>query len=58
MVNLFINVYIYLGTRWHNHTGSMTEFWKYASFFLRNYSILVEICLIVVERLFVRMLSL
>ena len=30
MVNLFINVYIYLGTRWHNHTGSMTEFWKYA----------------------------
>ena len=30
MVNLFINVYIYLGTRWHNHTGSVTEFWKYA----------------------------
>ena len=30
MVNLFTNVYIYLGTRWHNHTGSVTEFWKYA----------------------------
>ena len=30
MVNLFINVYIYLGTRWHKHTGSVTEFWKYA----------------------------
>ena len=51
MVNLFINVYIYLGTRWHNHTGSLTEFWRYARLFLWIFWILAETYISIAEAL-------
>ena len=41
-----------------NYKDSLTEFWIYASLFLRIYSILAEIYFIVVNRLFARMLRL